>query len=660
MYADRRRASRGTRLPGGSAPPGRAAPAAPQPYAAVPTASATAGSSTIAAALKPSATAQLAPQQPGPGHRRRQQVAQRGPARLRGHRVAAEQRHRHHQQEARRDEQAGRREVAPGGGGRVDQRDAAVVAGLPSGVPPIANGGHQDERQRAPSTAAHHQRAAPRSCRRASTRSGRVRPRRGSRARVRPRRWAWRRRAERARAHAEPPIRVRKASSRRRCGPTRSTGTSSRTSSASSCAAVGAVEPDEQPVLGAARAEPTPGSAADLRPPAPRRPVAVAPTSSGVARADDLGDRARLDEPAPVHDHQVRAGLLDLGQQVAGDDDGPAARPRTGSSPRASRGSAAGRGRWSARRGSAGRAGRAWPARWRAAAACPASTCAPRGPARRRGPAISSASLEVGVLGGAAGGLPVQLQVGPARSGAAGSRRPRRRRRPGTAPARRGGSACPKTRISPASGRIRPISMRRVVVLPAPFGPEQAEHLALLDPEGQVPHRVAVARTCAYRLLRPVICSGTSASCRGRARRACAVAAPAGQQQRGGDSSAGGRQPPDPRGQPAAAAVPHAGRGGHGQAAVRERDGVRGGRGRGGVAEVGGGERRAAAGGPAANSWSTAGSVSVDRAAAPRRRSTRTGATSWAGRPAACRPARRRRPCRRAPRRPRRTLTVHA
>ena len=52
----------------------------------------------------------------------------------------------------------------------------------------------------------------------------------------------------------------------------------------------------------------------------------------------------------------------------------------------------------------------------------------------------------------------------------------RRRRRPGRARARV---------ARPRSGRRMPLSSRTVVVLPAPFGPEQREHLARLHVEGQ-------------------------------------------------------------------------------------------------------------------------------------------------------------------------------
>ena len=61
----------------------------------------------------------------------------------------------------------------------------------------------------------------------------------------------------------------------------------------------------------------------------PRRAPRAARSGSSTdqlraAGAGDLGHRAGRDEPSPVHDDDVRAGLLDLGQQVAGHDDGAA------------------------------------------------------------------------------------------------------------------------------------------------------------------------------------------------------------------------------------------------------------------------------------------------------------------------------------------------
>ena len=53
--------------------------------------------------------------------------------------------------------------------------------------------------------------------------------------------------------------------------------------------------------------------------------AASSKTVVSVAR-EQLGDRARGDDAAGVHDHDVAAGQLDLGEQVAGDDDGAAGR----------------------------------------------------------------------------------------------------------------------------------------------------------------------------------------------------------------------------------------------------------------------------------------------------------------------------------------------
>src|SRR4051794_31083141 len=71
--------------------------------------------------------------------------------------------------------------------------------------------------------------------------------------------------------------------------------------------------------------------------------------------------------------------------------------------------------------------------------------------------------------------------------------------------------AWPKTRISPPSGVIRPISMRRVVVLPAPFGPSRPRTwpFSTRNDRSRTAHRSA---DFAYRLLRSVIWSGTWAS----------------------------------------------------------------------------------------------------------------------------------------------------
>ena len=386
----------------------------------------------------------------------------------------------------------------------------------------------------------------------------------------------------------------------------------------------GPVEPYEQPVV-RADAGTDPRQRGDLLDHRLRHRAPPVVTSSVSPAAGDLRDRSRLHQPAAVHDHQVRAGLLDLGEEVAGDDDGPARRPRTGSSRPASRGSAAGRVRSSARRGSAGPACRAWPARWRAAAACPASRCVPRGRARRR--ARRSPGPPRCARPRRGGRWPASTAPGcRGPTDAAGSPRPRRTRRPARAPARPGRMAWPKTRISPASGRISPISMRRVVVLPAPLGPSRPSTwpFSTRKDRSRTAYRSA---DLAYRLVRPVISSGTSASAGSGA--GASAPAPGGEQQRRRDQRARGREPPGPPGQPAAWRL-HGGRGGHGQgAAAAESDGVRGGRGRGRVAEVGGG-RTSRSRCPASTSWSTAGRVSATSLPCSAS-STRTGATSWEG-----------------------------
>ena len=56
-----------------------------------------------------------------------------------------------------------------------------------------------------------------------------------------------------------------------------------------------------------------------------------------------------------------------------------------------------------------------------------------------------------------------------------------------------GTTGWPKTCTSPAVGVISPTSTRSTVVLPAPFGPEQADDLAVLDPEADVVDRAVAA-----------------------------------------------------------------------------------------------------------------------------------------------------------------------
>ena len=280
-----------------------------------------------------------------------------------------------------------------------------------------------------------------------------------------------------------------------------------------------------------------------------RRPVTTSPDQVeehvlesgsaplGVAAPSSADTGPGRDQAAPVHDHHVGAGLLDLGQQVAGDDHGTAVARRSARAPRASRRSAAGRARWWARRAPAGRAGRAWPGRWPAAAACPGSRCVRPGRAPRR--ARRSPAPRRSGRPRRAGRSPASRARGcPGRTGAAGSRAPRR-----TSPSRDstgapGVTRWPKMRISPASGWISPISMRSVVVLPAPLGPSRPSTW----PRSTRNDRSSTASSpLPYALVRPVIRSGTSAV-RGRRR---------GRRGGGGARRAAGR--PRPRRRPAAA-----------------------------------------------------------------------------------------------------------
>ena len=92
----------------------------------------------------------------------------------------------------------------------------------------------------------------------------------------------------------------------------------------------------------------------------------------------ELVQRALEDDAAGAHDRDAVAELLDLGQQVAGEQDGRAARATAARRARACRACRPGRGRWRARRAAAASGRAAAPRRRRAAGACRASS-------RRRG-----------------------------------------------------------------------------------------------------------------------------------------------------------------------------------------------------------------------------------------------------------------------------------
>ena len=101
----------------------------------------------------------------------------------------------------------------------------------------------------------------------------------------------------------------------------------------------------------------------------PGRSVSTA--TRGCRLRAQLGERALGDQPADVHDADVRADLLDLGQQVGGEQHGGAVGGELAGPACAPRGCPAGPGRWSARPARAARAAAAAPRRCRAAAACP-------------------------------------------------------------------------------------------------------------------------------------------------------------------------------------------------------------------------------------------------------------------------------------------------
>ena len=204
-------------------------------------------------------------------------------------------------------------------------------------------------------------------------------------------------------------------------------------------------------------------------------------------------DRPGRDQPALVHDDDVRAGLLDLGQQVAGHDDRAPGRGVVAAAPRASRRSAAGRGRWSARRAPAPRAGRAWPARCRAAAACRGCRRGPAGRSTPPSPAMSSAVVELGLV---VGSRPVAAQYSrrfsrPVRCG----------RKPGpsmNAPSRAstgapGTTGSPNTCTCAGGRRDQPDQHAQRGGLAGAVRAEQPDDLAALDPEADVVDRAVAA-----------------------------------------------------------------------------------------------------------------------------------------------------------------------
>ena len=131
------------------------------------------------------------------------------------------------------------------------------------------------------------------------------------------------------------------------------------------------------------RVEPEPGRA----PPRRRRRASARRRARTRARRRCVGERRAValeQQVAAAHDPDVRAHLLDLGQQVRRDQHGRAVRRRARAPGGGPRGCPAGRGRWSARRARAARAGAAARRPGRAAASCRASTAGTAWRPRRR------------------------------------------------------------------------------------------------------------------------------------------------------------------------------------------------------------------------------------------------------------------------------------
>ena len=159
------------------------------------------------------------------------------------------------------------------------------------------------------------------------------------------------------------------------------------------------------------------------------------------------------------------------------------------------RAASAGRGRWSARPGTAPAGARRAPPPGPAGAACRPSRSWRRGRPPRSRSKRSSSSCARACAPRAARRTAARPSRGSRRR--SGCRRPPRTGRPGrSARAARAASATtssPATRAVPASGSSSVVSTRTAVVLPAPFGPEHAEHGARRGLEVDAVERADVA-----------------------------------------------------------------------------------------------------------------------------------------------------------------------
>ena len=225
----------------------------------------------------------------------------------------------------------------------------------------------------------------------------------------------------------------------------------------------------------------SPGASSSTRSPSgsassTRRAVAMSSTSRYTEPACPMSsvDRPGGDQLTLVHHDRVRADLLDLGEHVAREQHCRAGFRRPGARAGAPRASHRGRARWSARRA---RAPRAVPSSTRASPSRCRMPCeyvfTLRSTAEPRS-AIASAVLDVGV-GPACRRRPPTTAAGSACPDRCGTNAGGldRARRPGAADRSRDGPSHRRAAPRPPWAGSSPRSMRRHVVLPAPFGPSR-------------------------------------------------------------------------------------------------------------------------------------------------------------------------------------------
>ena len=252
-----------------------------------------------------------------------------------------------------------------------------------------------------------------------------------------------------------------------------------------------------------------------------RRLLVVGPRASPRAarrrtRPFSSSERA-LGDHAAVVDHRDAVGEpVGLVEVLRGEQHGGARRPRAPrSSPRAGAG-CAGRARWWARRGTAPAGARPARRRGRGGGACRRSRSS-RGGRRPRSASKRSSSSPARSRDGRAAEVvepPDHLEVLEARSGSRRPPRTGRRGRSASAARRRPRTTSrPATRAVPPSGGSSVVRMRTAVVLPAPFGPEQAEHGARRGAQVDAAERLARRRTTCGAPSTSIAASAASGHC---------------------------------------------------------------------------------------------------------------------------------------------------